>query len=70
VRMFVKKPEPAPGVEYVADEVIIPDVGVQDEEVSLDDLEAEDSKMAILENYINKNPESVANLLRNWLNEE
>ena len=70
VRMFVKKPEPAPGMEYVADEVIIPGAPVEDEELTLDNLEADDSKMAILEDYINKNPESVANLLRNWLNEE
>jgi len=70
VRMFVKKPEPAPSMEYVADEVIIPSAPVQEEELTLEDLEAEDSKMAILEDYINKNPESVANLLRNWLNEE
>jgi flagellar biosynthesis/type III secretory pathway M-ring protein FliF/YscJ len=70
VRMFVKKPETVPSMEYVADEVIIPGAPVQEEELTLDDLEAEDSKMAILEDYINKNPESVANLLRNWLNEE
>jgi flagellar biosynthesis/type III secretory pathway M-ring protein FliF/YscJ len=57
-------------MEYVADEVIIPGAPVQEEELTLYDLEAEDSKMAILEDYINKNPESVANLLRNWLNEE
>jgi flagellar M-ring protein FliF len=72
VRMFRKKPEPVSGVEYVADEVIIPGaIPVQDgSDVNLDDLEAEDGKMSILEDYINKNPESVANLLRNWLNEE
>ena len=72
VRMFRKKPEPVTGVEYVADEVIIPGaVPVEDNaDVNLDDLEAGDGKMSILEDYINKNPESVANLLRNWLNEE
>ena len=69
VRTFVKKPEPAPSMEYMADEVIIPGAPVQ-EDLTLEDLEAEDSKMSILEDYINKNPESVANLLRNWLNEE
>ncbi len=73
IRMFRKKTEPEASVEYLADEVIIPGaIPVQDEpvEVNIEDLEGEDSKMSILEDYINKNPESVANLLRNWLNEE
>ncbi len=40
-----------------------------------DDLEIEfnsgkDNKLSALEDYIGKNPESAANLLRNWLNEE
>jgi flagellar M-ring protein FliF len=74
-RMFRKnKAEEMPsGMEYVADEVIIPGaIPVHDDtaDVNLDDLEDEDNKLSILEDYINKNPESVANLLRNWLNEE
>ena len=73
IRMFRKKNEvPAGGVEYMADEVIIPGaIPVREEaDVNLEDLEADDNKMSILEDYISKNPESVANLLRNWLNEE
>jgi len=74
IRMFRKNSEPTTtGVEYVADEVIIPGaMPVQDNtvDVNLEDMEEDDGKMSILEDYINKNPESVANLLRNWLNEE
>ncbi len=73
IRMFRRtKEEPAGGVEYMADEVIIPGaIPVREEaDVNLEDLEADDNKMLILEDYISKNPESVANLLRNWLNEE
>ncbi len=72
VRMFRKNKAPQGGLEYIADEVIIPGaLPVQDgEDVNLDDLESADNKMSILEDYIGKNPESVANLLRNWLNEE
>lgn len=72
IRMFRKNRAPEGGVEYIADEVIIPGaMPVQSEpDVNLEDLEADDNKMSILEDYISKNPESVANLLRNWLNEE
>jgi flagellar biosynthesis/type III secretory pathway M-ring protein FliF/YscJ len=41
---------------------------------TIDDMEIDfnnkDSKLSALEDYIGKNPESAANLLRNWLNEE
>jgi flagellar M-ring protein FliF len=73
VRMFRKNKQEPVGLEYMADEVIIPGaipVGGENADVSLDDLDGEDGKLSILEDYIGKNPESVANLLRNWLNEE
>lgn len=34
------------------------------------DIKNKDNKLSALEDYIGKNPESAANLLRNWLNEE
>jgi flagellar M-ring protein FliF len=34
------------------------------------EIKEKDSNLEVLEEYIGKNPESVANLLRNWLNEE
>ncbi len=72
IRMFRRSAVTPEGVEYLADEVIIPGaMPVQsDTEMNLDNLDSDDNKMSILEDYINKNPESVANLLRNWLNEE
>ncbi len=72
IRMFRRNKAPEGGLEYMADEVIIPGaLPVHDDgDVNLDDLDSADNKMSILEDYIGKNPESVANLLRNWLNEE
>lgn len=76
-RMFKKKEEPVlaeGGFEYLADEEI--DLGEDNEpllglhDIRLEDFEQTDNKLQILEDYIGKNPESVANLLRNWLNEE
>jgi len=76
-RMFRKKEEPVAaegGFEYLADEEIIP--GEEEEQlISLNDIDLEDfaqtdNKLQILEDYIGKNPEAVANLLRNWLNED
>ncbi len=76
-KMFKKKPEPAlaeGGFEYIADEEIIPGEPEQViqsfDDIKLEDFEKTDNKLAILEDYIGKNPESVANLLRNWLNED
>ena len=34
------------------------------------EIKDKDSNLAAIEDFIGKNPESVANLLRNWLNEE
>ncbi len=77
IRTFKKKPEPVlaeGGFDYIADEEIIP--GQMDmpqpsfDEIKLEDFEKTDNKLSILEDYIGKNPESVANLLRNWLNED
>jgi flagellar M-ring protein FliF len=76
-RMFRKKEEPVPaegGFEYLADEEII--LGEESaplpslHDIRLEDFEETDNKLQILEDYIGKNPEAVANLLRNWLNEE
>lgn len=76
-RMFKKSGVPVPaegGFEYIADEELIP--GEQNEmkgkleDIKLEDFEKTDNKLQILEDYVGKNPESVANLLRNWLNEE
>lgn len=73
IRMFRKNKAVSTGVEYVADEMVMPGAApVQgtEEQVNLDETDSEGNKLSILEDYINKNPESVANLLRNWLNEE
>ena len=58
------------GVDVLADEEIIP--GAMDEEAINNeiDFDKKDNRIAVLEDYIDKNPESVANLLRNWLNED
>jgi flagellar M-ring protein FliF len=74
-RLFRKKEEPVAaegGFEYLADEEIIPgeEPLVAMEDIRLEDFEKTDNKLQILEDYIGKNPESVANLLRNWLNED
>lgn len=78
-RMFKKQPEPAlaagGGFEYIADEEIVPgqppgQFNSSFEEIKVEDFEKTDNKLSILEDYIGKNPESVANLLRNWLNED
>lgn len=76
-RMFKKKTEPVPaegGFEYIADEEIIPGQErmpqASFDEIKLEDFEKTDNKLTILEDYIGMNPESVANLLRNWLNED
>lgn len=77
IKMFKKSAEPVPvegGFEYIADEEIIP--GEEEmpmvplNEIKLEDFEKTDNKLQILEEYVGQNPESVANLLRNWLNEE
>lgn len=56
------------GFELVADEEIIPDGMTK--ETNLEDFDQKDGNLSVLEEYVNKNPESVANLLRNWLNNE
>ncbi len=74
-RMFTKKSQVAMvegRYEYIADEEIVPDTPPKPsfDDIKLEDFEKTDNKLQILEDYIGKNPESVANLLRNWLNEE
>ena len=56
------------GVDIIVDD----DAGSGEPEPEDDDIEIKekDNNLNALEDYIGKNPESVANLLRNWLNEE
>ena len=59
------------GIEISADEEITPDmVSEYDAEGVELEFKGKDRNVAVLEDYSQKNPESVANLLRNWLNEE
>ncbi len=60
------------GFEMVADEQIVPDSESEEEYkgISINSLEEKDDNLSVLKEYVDKNPESVANLLRNWLNEE
>lgn len=74
IRMF-RKPKEVEAVEggfdYMADEEIMPEPPRPSfDDIKLEDFEKTDNKLQILEDYISKNPESVANLLRNWLNED
>ncbi len=76
-KMFTKKPEPVlaeGGFDYIVDEETMPGGREQQiesfDDIKLEDFEKTDNKLNILEDYIGKNPESVANLLRNWLNED
>lgn len=76
IRMFKKGGQVVTadgGFEFIADEEIIPGEE-QDrpklEEINLEDIDKTDNKLMILEDYVGKNPESIANLLRNWLNED
>lgn len=67
--VYASEPE---GFELIADEEIIPEPGGEDVDLKNVDLdfEAKDDNLSVLKEYVNKNPESVANLLRNWLNED
>lgn len=74
VRMFRPQPQvEAAGLGgldiMVGDEAEMP--GEDDASEAIKDLEIKekDGNLSALEEYIGKNPESVANLLRNWLNE-
>lgn len=60
------------GIDVLVGEEIVPDpvsAAADGEEVK-DVNFSKDTNVSFLEEYIDKNPESVANLLRNWLNEE
>ncbi len=57
--------EDSEGIDLLADEDIVPSP-----EEALAILEKEDTNLASLENYIESSPESVAQLLRNWLSDE
>lgn len=68
-RMFVKKPN----ADYIDEDGFDIMLG-DDEPMSVEDgialLERDDSNLTLLENYIEKSPEQVAQLLRNWLSDE
>ena len=77
IRMFVNSGRPVMeegGFDYLIDEDAVPDGEDSPipsfDDISIEDLDKTDNKLQILEDYIGKNPESVANLLRNWLNED
>lgn len=73
IKMFRPKrvPEgPAEGFELVADEEIVPEPGDPGSDSQNINFDSKDDNLSVLEEYIDKNPEAVANLLRNWLNEE
>ena len=77
IKMFVKANAPVAAqgsFDYLVDEDAVPSGGVQPmpsfDDIRIEDLDKTDNKLQILEDYIGKNPESVANLLRNWLNED
>jgi len=80
IRMFLPKrnhgtgddSEWEEGTELYADEELVPNAqaaasGYENGEIVFD---KKDNNLSILEEYISKDSESVANLLRNWLNEE
>ena len=56
------------GFDIVIDDETVPEA-VSNESKELE-INSMDSNLSVLEDYIAKNPESAANLLRNWLNEE
>jgi len=60
------------GIEYLADEEITPEMmnATADTPTYSADMQSKDKNMVMLEDYIEKDPETIANLLRNWLNEE
>ena len=75
IKMLIPKKEEemqeAEGFELIADEEIIPGAEpVSDIDAKEIDFEAKDDNLAVLKDYVNKNPESIANMLRNWLNED
>lgn len=75
IKTLRRKPEVAvsEGFEYIADEEIIPTPLEKESTVySKDDIKIgnKEENLNVLKDYASENPESVANLLRNWLNEE
>lgn len=75
IKMLIPKKEEemqeAEGFDLIADEEIIPDSESMAEIDAKDiDFEVKDDNLSVLKDYVNKNPESVANMLRNWLNED
>jgi len=53
------------GIDLVADEEIVPDASSSEIHI-----ENKEDNRTVLGEYINENPETAANLLRNWLNDE
>jgi flagellar biosynthesis/type III secretory pathway M-ring protein FliF/YscJ len=75
IKMLIPKKEEemqeAEGFELIADEEIMPgEEPMMDVDANDIDLEVKDDNLSVLKDYVNKNPESVANMLRNWLNED
>ncbi len=75
IKMLIPKKEEemqeAEGFELIADEEIIPDAELMSEiDAKEIDFDAKDDNLSVLKDYVNKNPESIANMLRNWLNED
>jgi len=72
VKMFKSQPVEAAGMGGI--DIIVDDEGnmMEETEEGVKDIEIKDkdNTLSAIEDFIGKNPESVANLLRNWLNEE
>ena len=72
VKMF--KPQQVEAVGMGGLDIIVDDDGnvMEETDEGVRDIEIndKDNTLSAIEDYIGKNPESVANLLRNWLNEE
>jgi len=58
------------GFEYVADEEIVPEPPPKENIYADIKLDKKDDNLSVLQQFASENPESVANLLRNWLNED
>ena len=72
IKMF--RPQQVEAVGMGGLDILVDDDGTiteEPEDVFKDiEIKDKDSNLAAIEDFIGKNPESVANLLRNWLNEE
>lgn len=72
VRMFRPQPQ-VEAADVGGIDIMVDDEMTAEEEpaATIDlDIQQKDDNLAVLEDFVGKNPEAVANLLRNWLNEE